>query len=267
LRRIANDLDVGRIRCGLADNYAGLLILIWLLDEWPERLHMTMRMLRTPPLQRLINRWDDIDGNLREKLLYTMSNRHTPRSFRPATWSAWLGGLNATELRTRARRERYAYRRTRLLAIADVCDGKRVEAVANAIDVQAETVQRWLRQGAAGGLDAALEWKSNSVLNAEQRAELADMIARERRHGSKGDALSAHDIRAEAKAQFGVELSIQAAARLRTTHTPKRRRRLGPETAEHELSSPDADLSPVFSGPVHLNRTSPGNNGNRHATR
>jgi transposase len=252
LRRIANDLDVGRVRRGLADNYAGLLILVWLLDEWPERLHMTMRMLRAPPLQHLINRWDDIDGNLREKLLHTMGHHRTPRSFRPATWSAWLGGLNATELRARARRERYAYRRTRLLAIADVRDGKRIEAVANAIDAQAQTVQRWLQQGAVGGLDAALEWKSNSVLNSEQRAELAGMIARGHRHGSNSDAWSTHGIQAEAKSRFGIELSIQAAARLRTTHTPKRRRRPRQEIAEQKLCDPDADLGPVFSGPVHL---------------
>jgi len=113
-------------------------------------------------------------------------------------------------------------------------------------------VQRWLERGAAGGLDAALELYGNSVLNAAQRAELARMIARGRKPGSNEEAWSARDIQAEAKSRFSVELSIQAAARLRTAHTPKCRRRSRPEIAEQKLSSPDADLSPVFSGPVHL---------------
>jgi transposase len=138
------------------------------------------------------------------------------------------------------------------LAIADVCDGKRIEAVANAIDVQPETVQRWLERGAAGGLDAALELNGNSVLNAAQRAELACVIARGCRRGSNRNVWSAHDIQAEAKSRFGVELSIHAAERLRTAHSPKRRRRPRQEIAEQKLSGSDADLGPVFSGPVHL---------------
>jgi len=252
LRRIADDFDLGQVRGGLADNYSGLLILAWLFGEWPDRLNMTMRMLRTPPLRYLMNRWNDIDDNLRARLLHTMGHGRAPQTLQPATWSAWLDGLDATELRAKARRERYAYRRIRLLAIADVCDGKRIEAVANAIDVQPETVQRWLERGAAGGLDAALELYGNSVLNAAQRAELARMIARGRKPGSNEEAWSARDIQAEAKSRFSVELSIQAAARLRTAHTPKCRRRSRPEIAEQKLSGPDADLSPVFSGPVHL---------------
>ena len=199
LRRIANDLDLGQVRRGLADNCAGLLILAWLLEEWPDRLHITMRMLRTAPLRHLVNRWDDIDANLRARLLHSMGHGRTTWSFRPATWSAWLAGLDAAELRASARRERYAYRRIRLLAIADVRDGKRIEAVANAIDVQAETVHRWLQQGAAGGLDAALEWKSNSALNSAQRAELAVLIARGRRGVRNRYAWSARDIQQRPK--------------------------------------------------------------------
>jgi transposase len=131
-------------------------------------------------------------------------------------------------------------------------DGRRVEAVANTIDVQAETVYRWLQQGAAGGLDAALERKSNSALNSAQRAELAVRIAHGRGRAGSSYAWSARDIQAEAKARFGVELSTQAAARLRTAHTPKRRRQLWQEIAEQQPSSLGADSSPVFSGPVHL---------------
>jgi transposase len=251
LKRIANDLGLGRVRRGLADNYAGLLILAWLFEQWPDRLHITMRMLWTASLRHLVNRWDDIDANLRARLLHNMGHGRTTWSFRAATWSAWAGSLDGPELRASARRERYAYRRIRLLAIADVCDGKRIETVANAIDVQAETVHRWLQQGAAGGLDAALEWKSNSALNSAQRAELAVLIARGGRRAGNSYAWSARDIQAEAKARFGVELSIQAAARLRTAHTPKGRRQPRQDIAEQQPSSLGADWSPVFSGPVH----------------
>jgi transposase len=252
LRRVANDLGLDRIQRGLADNYAGLLILAWLLDAWPDRLHMTMQMLRTSPLRSLINRWDDIDSNMRARLLHAMGHGRAPRPPQPTRWSAWLAGLDAAKLRASARRERYAFRRVRLLAIADVRDGNRIEAVASGIGVQAQTVHRWLQQGAASGLDAALEWKSNSVLNSAQRAELADLIARGRKRCRHSAAWSAREIQEEAKASFDIEISMQAAARLCRAHAPKRRHQTKREIVEQLPRSIGTDSSPVFSGPVHL---------------
>jgi transposase len=94
--------------------------------------------------------------------------------------STWLEGLNlsASELRARARREPYSRRRVRLFAIADVRDGKQVETVASAINVQPETVYRWLREAAVGGLDSAQKGKSKRTLNSTRRAELAAWISR-----------------------------------------------------------------------------------------
>jgi transposase len=250
LRRIANDLGLGQLRGGMADNYGGLLILAWLFDEWPDRLRTTMQVLRTAKLRRLVNRWDDIDTNLRVRLLHKMGDGHPKWPFATAMWSSWVNGLDAVELRARARRERYTYRRVRLLAIADVRDGNRVEAVAQAINVQPETVYRWLRQGATGGLDAAVEWKTKSALSSAQRAELAVWIARDPKPSRHGiSTWRNQDIQAEAKTRFGVELSSQSAARLRAAHGRKRRGRPNKLEFGRALA---AEPSPVFSEPVHL---------------
>jgi transposase len=61
------------------------------------------------------------------------------------------------ELRAQAAREPLAHRRARLMAIADVRDGLSVEAAAEVADIKPRTLYNWIKRGAQGGLEAALE--------------------------------------------------------------------------------------------------------------
>lgn len=221
-RRITDDLQLGHFTHGMADSYGALLILAWLLDEWPDRLCLAMRVLRIESPRKLVDRCSDIDADVRLRLLHKVGDGRSTMRFPKAQWSAWLASMNAAALRARARRERCTYRRVRLLAVADVRDGNRVEAVANSINVQPDTVYRWLQRGAAGGLEAALDRRSKSALSSAQQVELTAWIA-DRSHEADGRARTAKDIQIEARSRFGIELSMSSARRLRTAYDERRR--------------------------------------------
>jgi transposase len=222
-RRIADDLELGHLTGGMADGYGALLILAWLFDEWPGRLRLAMRMLRIESPRELIDRCSDLDADMRLWLLHKLGDGRGTMRFPKAQWSAWLASMDAAGMRARARRERYSYRRIRLLALADVRDGKRVEAVANSINVQPDTVYRWLQEGAAGGLEAALDRRSKSVLSSAQQAELSAWIA-DGPNRADVKARTAKGIQIEARSRFGIELSMPSAGRLRAAYGERRRK-------------------------------------------
>ena len=161
----------------MADNYGCLLILAWLLDEWPHRLGSREPCPTNCSAPASVDRWPELGSDLRIGFLQKVGNGRA-EWLAEAKLRAWLAGVSANELRARAGREPSLCRRVRLLAIADSREGKSVEIIASAIKVKPETIYRWLRQGEIGGLNSVLRRKSEKRLNKTYQAEFVGLISR-----------------------------------------------------------------------------------------
>ena len=224
--RIARDLNsepFGEI----ADTYQGLAILAWMFEAWPARTQAAIAILRAARTRRQLQRWPYLDVAIRgpvEQLLLAAwpDERHT---YERTWWRAWIDMLPETgdDLRAQAARERLPHRRARLRAIADVRDGLPVEVAAEVADVTPRTLYRWLKRGAKGGLDAALERPRWHYLTEPQVMELSEWIATA---SPEGPRWRANRVRNEARRRFGVEISNYVAERMLRKHGPWRRRKV-----------------------------------------
>jgi len=225
--RIARDLNATPFGSAPHGAHEGLTILAWMFEGWPERAQSAFAILRAVRPLRQLMRWPHLKEELRqqlEKLLFSCwpDERNCPNR---RWWRSWIDDLPETgeELRTRAARERLPHRRARLLAIADVRDGIPVEIAADLADVTPRTLYMWLRRGAAGGLDAALERPRWQYLGEPQVMELAEWIATAPPDGPRWRA---NRVQNEALRRFGAEISVHVADRLLRRHGPWRRRRV-----------------------------------------
>jgi len=223
--RIARDLECEPLG-DASDGLAALVILAWLLDAWPSHAQAALAILRASRPRRQMQRWPNLDADVRaeiEALLLQAwpDERHGADR---AAWRGWIDDLPETgeDLRAQAKRERLPHRRARLLAIADVRDGLPVEVVAEIADVLPRTLYRWLKRGAAGGLDAALE-RPSGRLSEPQVAELAEWIASA---SPDSPRWRANRVQSEALRRFGVEITIHVAGRLLRNHGRWRRRKV-----------------------------------------
>jgi transposase len=224
--RIARDLRSGPIG-EIADAYQGLAILAWMFEAWPTRAQAAVAILRAARPRRQIERWPTLDAAVRAQvehlLLAAWPDEH--HGCERAWWRAWIDTLPETgdDPRAQAARERLPHRRARLRAIADVRDGQPVEVAAEIADVMPRTLYRWLKRGATGGLDAALERPRWQHLTEPQVMELAEWIATA---SADGPRWRANRVQNEARRRFGVEITVHVAGRLLRRHGPWRRRRV-----------------------------------------
>lgn len=223
--RIDRDLG-GRPLGEAADGYTGLVILGWIFEAWPIRVQAALAILRAVRPRRQMQRWPSLDPAVRdqvEKLLLGAwpDERHSPER---GWWRAWIDDLPETgdELRAEAARQRLPHRRARLLAIADVRDGMPVEAAAEVADVLPRTLYCWLKRGAEGGLEAALE-RPTGQLAEPQVNEVAGWIAEA---SPDGPRWRADRVQGEVRRRFGLEISLDVASRLLRHHGPWRRRKI-----------------------------------------
>jgi transposase len=219
-RRIRRDLGVARELDG--SHYAGFLILVWMLDNWPLHVRAAFATLRVPRPRRQLERWTKLGPETRqtiERVLVPVWPDETHDDDR-GWWRAWIDTLPIGEqLREMARKDRFICRRIRLLTLADVRDGMPVEVAARVAGVTAKTLYRWICRGAEDGLQAALE-RPSGKLSQLQALEIAEWIAaapldepRWRRNR----------VQHEVRSRFGVEISDDAAGRLLRAHGPWRR--------------------------------------------
>jgi transposase len=224
--RIARDLSTDPFG-EIADAYQGLAILAWMFEAWPTRARAALAILRAARPRRQMQRWPTLDAEIHAQaealLLATWPDEHHGRE--RAWWRAWVDTLPETgdDLRAQAARERLPHRRARLRAIADVRDGLPVEVAAEVADVMPRTLYRWLKRGAKGGLEAALERPRWQYLTEPQVMELAEWIAAT---SPDGPRWRANRVQNEALRRFGVEISVHVAGRLLRKHSPWRRRKV-----------------------------------------
>lgn len=224
--RIARDLGTGPFE-EIADAYQGLAILAWMFGAWPTRAQAALAILRAARPRRQIQRWPNLDAESRSKVEALLLAAWPDEHHRPerAWWRAWIDTLPETgdDLRRQAARERLPHRRARLRAIADVRDGLPVEVAAEIADVLPRTLYRWLKRGAKGGLDAALERPRWQYLSEPQVMELAEWISTA---SPDGPRWRANRVQNEARRRFAVEISVHVAGRLLRKHGPWRRRKV-----------------------------------------
>lgn len=216
-----------------ADSAAAFAILAWMLGDWPDHMHAATATLRAVRPRRQMQRWPHLSPEVCsevERILFSAwpDERHPENR---AWWRGWIDTLPETgaELRSQAARERIPHRRARLLALADVRDGMPVEAAAEVARVIPRTLYNWLRRGAEGGIDAALERPRWEYLTELQMKELIDWIAAAPPDGPRWRS---NRVVNEAARRFGVEITAYVADRLLRRygpwprHRPKPKRRL-----------------------------------------
>ena len=222
--RIARDF--GTALDELTDGYQGLAILAWMLDAWPTRTQAALAMLRAVRPRRQMQRWPELDPVIRDKVeaLFLTAWPDERSNGERGWWRAWIDNLPQTgeELRAQALRERLPHRRARLMTIADVRDGLSVEAAAEVADVRPRTLYRWIKRGAQGGLEAALD-RPSGQLSGLQAAQLAEWIARA---SPDEPRWRTNRVQNEALRRFKVEITIYVADRLLRIHGPWRRRKI-----------------------------------------
>jgi transposase len=248
--RMARELDLSgedRLALSLGSNYGNLLMLDWLVRDLPRRLPTAIGILRSPRLEGLLSRHEDIDADMASRLRTILSSAIAKPGIGRGAWRPWIDSLseNPSELRERAARERYKHRRQRLTAFATLKAGATVGEAAAIARVQPRSVYRWLACGIKRGLEASLERPTGRpVLTSAQSEAFAQWICADRANQNR------HAIVAQAKAMFGIELSLDIASNLLKKHRrPKagsghRRRLWGPMKPRGPRTTPMHDPAP-----------------------
>jgi transposase len=226
LARLRRDLDLAE---EFGDgHYEGLLLLAWLLDQWPQHLRIAMATLKVPRPRRQIDRWHGFDPELKRSVETIFIPAWPDESHAPgrAWWRGWIDTLPQTgdQLRALAAKARFPSRRMRLSALADVRDGIPVERAAKEAGVLPKTLYRWLKRGAEGGLEAALD-RPYGKLSPAQALEIADWIAAA---SPDEPRWRFNRVQNEVLRRFGLEIGGYVAARLLRAHGPWRPRRQVP---------------------------------------
>ena len=227
--RVERDLG-GEPLGDASDSVAAVAILAWLLDDWPRHAQAGFAILRAARPRRQMQRWPHLLPEVRAEVEVVLFSAWPQQGHEPerGSWRHWIDTLRETgdELRAEAARERIPHRRARLLALADVRDGMPVEIAAEAAQVTARTLYNWLRRGAEGGLDTALERPRWQYLTEAQVKELVDWIGAAPLDGPKWRS---NRVVNEAARRFGVEITVHVAQRLLRRYGPWRRRRPRPK--------------------------------------
>ncbi len=233
--RIARELDLSgedRLALSFGSNYGNLLMLDWLVTDLPQRLPATIGILRSPRLEGLLGRHDDIDADMAERLRTILSPAISKPGIGRGAWHLWIDSLpeSPSKLRERAARERYKHRRQRLTAFAELKAGATVGEAAAIARVKPRSVYRWLDCGIEHGLEAALERQTGrAVLASAQSEVLVQWICADLANQNR------HAVVAHTKARFGIELSLDVASSLLKKHrrprpgSGRRRRLWGPK--------------------------------------
>jgi transposase len=232
--------DFGRDALGKepTGNYEGLIILAWILVGWPDRVRTALAILNGPRPRRQLERWRNLDDAVKQTLLDLLlaiwpDQQHPDDR---AWWRAWIENLPETgeQLRARAAIDRFPHRRARLLALADVRDGMPVELAAEAAGVLPRTLYIWLKRGAKGGLESALD-RQRGALNQAQAIQIAQWISEAPTNQSRWRS---NRVKNEVFRRYALEISLDVASRLLRKHGPWRRRRVSAPRRRREICAP-----------------------------
>lgn len=229
-----------------SSRYGSSLTLAWLLQDWPHNLNRGCRILRSESVTRVIARCTEVGQLMRDSLRVLF--RPPPRADRLAG-RRWIANLPSTpqELRDQAIHARYRHRRERLLALAELRDGRSMQEAATVAGGSESALNRWLNAGARGGLESALAAKRGGrVIVSHEEAEhivhwLTQMPTRGR---PRRKALSVAHVIGYGRERFGMEIPARLAGQLLAAH----RRRGMWRGVRHEDARVSAQLRNIFRG-------------------
>lgn len=221
VQRIQSDLaEVGDYGDEPVGRYEGLLMLAWMFGLWPERVHIALTLLRAPKLRQQLSRWLGLDPEVLRQLedILLPAPPEAVDKRPPPWWMTWIYRLRESgdELRSRAAGELLPHRRKRLLVIADIRDGASATLAASAAGITPVALSRWLKAGAARGLEAALS-RAKCALTDQQEIEIAGWLGSaslyERRWTAK-------QVCEEVQYRFGVHIQQSVGLRLVKAYGP-----------------------------------------------
>ena len=223
---IDNGLDPEqRLQIDWPSNYGTLLVLAWLLAEWPSRMTEAMKLLRAPSLTNLVDLVSEIGGELDGQLVKMLVSTVPDRPPIEVEWRRWLDSLPETAdmLRERSRREFRQGASERLRALADLRGGMDVATVARRAKLRTVTIERWLETGIEYGLDALIaEQVRLTFLNPDERTEISDWLESVPRFSKGPNAWCAEHAQHEIAARFGILLTPSAVRSLNRRNPSKR---------------------------------------------
>ncbi len=206
-----------RLRLDWPSNYGTMLILAWLLADWPGRMTEAMGLLRAPGLGELIRLVTEMGGAPDNRLETILADVILERPAIEEEWRRWLESLPETGdmLRQRSRRELRHGVSERLRALADFRDGMDAATVAAQAGLRVVTVERWLDIGLEYGLEAlTAEQMRISALTQKQRRAITTWLASVSRRSKGPNAWRAEQAQQEIAVRFGVVISVSAVVHL-----------------------------------------------------
>lgn len=214
-----------RLQIDWPSNYGTLLVLAWLLAEWPGRMTDAMDLLRAPSLAELIDLVSKAGGEPDDQLVQMLVGIIPDRTPIEVEWRRWLDSLpeTADELRERSRRELRQGASERLKALADLRGGTDIATVARRAGLRTTTIERWLETGIEYGLDALIaEQMRLSFLTQDQRMAISDWLESIPRFGKGPNASCAEHAQHEIAIRFGILLTPSAVRSLCRRNLPTR---------------------------------------------
>ena len=227
-RRVVIDNGLDPEQCLQIDwpsNYGTLLVLAWLLAEWPSRMTEAMDMLRAPSLAELVEFVGKIGGKLDCQLVEKLAGTISDRPPIEVEWRRWLDDLPETAdmLRERSRRELRQGASERLKALADLRGGMDIATVARRTGLRTTTIERWLETGVEYGLDALIaEQMRLNFLAPDQRTAISEWLESVPRFSNGPNAWCAEHAQHEIAIRFGILLTPSAVRSLCRRNLRKR---------------------------------------------
>lgn len=223
---IDNGLDPEQhLQIDWPSNYGTLLVLAWLLAEWPARMTEAMDLLHAPSLNELVDLVSKVGGEPDSQLVKMLAGTVPDRPPIEMEWRRWLDSLPETEatLRKRARLELRQGASERLSALADLRGGVDIATVARRAKLRTVTIERWLETGIEYGLDALIaEQVRLTFLSPDERTQISDWLESVPRFSKGPNAWCAEHAQHEIAVRFGILLTPSAVRSLYRRNLPMR---------------------------------------------
>ncbi|MCK9553422.1 TniQ family protein (plasmid) [Sphingobium sp. WTD-1] len=226
LAELVRDLSLApdaRFTIDWKGNYGALVLMAWMIADWPVRLRRALELLAAPRVDDLLGQVHDLSEASRMRARTRMRDVLNYQS-RTMDWRLWLHGLveGGTDFRRRARAENVWPRKDRLIALALLSEGRAIEEAAFAVRVSTNMIKRWLEVGMAYGVEAVLEKPLRICdLTPVQIDEIAAWLTATERTSGGPLKWSREHTRSEIMARFGLRITTNAAYQLLLNNKPR----------------------------------------------
>lgn len=228
-KRTLHDLGMSageRLVIEWPSNYGTLLMLSWILEDWPDRLKQMLEDMHAPDIEHILDWLPEVDDRLLKRLPDLLGPAWDHCRQVPAidNWREWLDRIVAEgmDFRTLARRERHQGYLERLMVFAMLAEGRSINQAAASVGLTPATVKGWIESAIAYGIHMVIDKPMRrSHLTPEQLSEIGQWLASAAWLASSRVGWRPDHVRREIALQFGVNVSASVAqSLLLKTRTP-----------------------------------------------